>query len=56
MLGRIVCTLILALIVGIAMVRPGAALSGYTLSDPVSYENLSVLMCAKSACGSRSHP
>jgi hypothetical protein len=42
MLGRIVCTLILALIVGIATPRPGAALSGYALSGPLSYENLSV--------------
>jgi len=42
---RIISTLILALAAAIAMVampRPGAAASGYMLSEPVSHENLSV--------------
>ena len=42
MLARIVSTLILGMIVGISTPVPGAALPGYALSGPISYENLSV--------------
>ena len=40
--ARIVSTLLVALALAIASPRPGAAASGISLSDPVSYENLSV--------------
>jgi len=40
--SRIVSTLVLALAAAIAMPRSGAAASAYMLSDPVSFENLSV--------------
>lgn len=39
---RIVSTLLVALALAIASPRPGGAASGISLSDPVSYENLSV--------------